>query len=104
MTIEKGTDPEKGLLSKGYVSGYSDRQLAQAKYSLIVNPDGKNLSNESTLDLSDVFQILGYQPKGGTRVDGSNLADVNLADLTIQEIDAMVISYGHFPKMNIPIC
>ncbi len=88
LTIEKGTDPEKGLLSKGYVSGYSDRQLAQAKYSLIVNPDGKNLSNESTLDLSDVFQILGYQPKGGTRVDGSNLADVNLADLTIQEIDA----------------
>ena len=35
-----------------------------------------------------MFQILGYQPKGGTRVDGSNLADVNLADLTIQEIDA----------------
>ncbi len=85
--------PEAGmadgnLLSKGYIDKESNQNLAQPKYSLIVNPDGKTLSNDGTLDISDIFQITGYKEANGSRIDGSGLVDAVISYIQIEEIDA----------------
>lgn len=88
LTIQETKQSDAATFSKSYISAKSDRADAVGKYQLIVNPEGKTLSNDATLDVTDVLQITGYQPAGGTRTDGSDLADAILKDVTIYETDA----------------
>lgn len=88
LTIQETKQSDAATFSKSYISKKSDRADAVGKYQLIVNPEGKTLSNDATLDITDVLQITGYQPAGGTRTDGSDLADAILKDVTIYETDA----------------
>lgn len=88
LTIQETKQSDAATFSKSYISKKSDRADAVGKYQLIVNPEGKTLSNDATLDVTDVLQITGYQPAGGTRTDGSDLADAILKDVTIYETDA----------------
>lgn len=88
LTIQETKQSDAATFSKSYIGKKDDRADAVGKYQLIVNPEGKTLSNDATLDITDVLQITGYQPAGGTRTDGSDLADAVLKDVTIYETDA----------------
>ena len=90
LTIQKTspTPSDGSLLDKSYIDDLGDRGNSKSGYQLIINPEGKTLSSDSTLDISDVFQIVGYQPPGGTRTDGSDLVDAVLTNFDIDELDA----------------
>lgn len=88
LTIQGTKQSDETTFSKSYIGKKDDRADAVGKYQLIVNPEGKTLSNDATLDITDVLQITGYQPAGGKRTDGSDLADAILKDVTIYETDA----------------
>ena len=90
LTIQETspTPSDGSLFDKSYIDDLGDRGNSKSGYQLIINPEGKTLSSDSTLDISDVFQIVGYQPPGGTRTDGSDLVDAVLANLDIDELDA----------------
>lgn len=88
LTIQETKQSDETTFSKSYIGKKDDRADAVGKYQLIVNPEGKTLSNDATLDITDVLQITGYQPAGGKRTDGSDLADAVLKDVTIYETDA----------------
>lgn len=90
LTIQETspTPSDGSLLDKSYIDDLGDRGNSKSGYQLIINPEGKTLSSDSTLDISDVFQIVGYQPPGGTRTDGSDLVDAVLANFDIDELDA----------------
>lgn len=88
LTIQETKQSDAATFSKSYIGKKDDRADAVGKYQLIVNPEGKTLSNDATLDITDVLQITGYQPAGGKRTDGSDLADAVLKDVTIYETDA----------------
>ncbi len=90
LTIEKAAESTvaSDLLKKGYLDKESNSNLAQAKYSLIVNPDGLMLSSDGMLDISDIFTITGYQEAGGERISGSDLIDALLSYVLVEEIDA----------------
>lgn len=89
LTIQETspTPSDGSLLDKSYIDDLGDRGNSKSGYQLIINPEGKTLSSDSTLDISDVFQIVGYQPPGGTRTDGSDLVDAVLANFDIDELD-----------------
>lgn len=90
LTIQETspTPSDGSLLDKSYIDDLGDRGNSKSGYQLIINPEGKTLSSDSTLDISDVFQIVGYQPPGGTRTDGSDLVDAVLTNFDIDELDA----------------
>ncbi len=76
------------LISKSYsktlIPGY-------IKYSLIVNPEGKNLSNGDTIDIKDIFETVSYLDhdyNGGETTYGKNLVDVLMNSIKLYEIDA----------------
>lgn len=89
LTIQETspTPSDGSLLDKSYIDDLGDRGNSKSGYQLIINPEGKTLSSDSTLDISDVFQIVGYQPPGGTRTDGSDLVDAVLTNFDIDELD-----------------
>lgn len=88
LTIEQGSDSpvDEDLFTKGYVAD-SGNSAAKPMYRLFINPEGKNLSNDETLDISDIFEITGYKDKNGNITYGSDLLDVNLSDVTVYECD-----------------
>ncbi len=90
LTINKDMTirPDESLLDKNYIVKDSNSELAQSKYSIIVNPDGKTISSDGTIDIHDIFTITGYMPPNGTRTDGSDLLDAELSYVAIYESDA----------------
>lgn len=92
LTITKSTAPpvDESLLQKTLYVGKPDSlyyQNGTPTYELIVNPEGKNLVNGDTIDITDIFEITGYKPNGGTKTDGSDLLDVDFNEIQVQLID-----------------
>ena len=80
--------PDTKKLAPGYV-----------KFSLDINPEGKNLSTGDTIDVEDIFKTSYYATdpdtynKTGTKkypreATGENLVDVLMHEITIYEVDA----------------
>ena len=92
LTIEKKgeTPTESNLLEKSMVKTngqLNGKKIGRPEYQLVVNPDGKKLSNSDKIELTDTFEITGYQEKGQTRVDGSNLVDADLFSVNVRDIN-----------------
>lgn len=92
LTIEKkgDTPTESNLLEKSMVKTngqLNGKKIGRPEYQLVVNPDGKKLSNSDKIELTDTFEITGYQEKGKTRVDGSNLVDADLFSVNVRDIN-----------------
>lgn len=92
LTIEKkgDTPTESNLLEKSMVKTagqLNGKKIGRPEYQLVVNPDGKKLSNSDKIELTDTFEITGYQEKGQTRVDGSNLVDADLFSVSVRDIN-----------------
>lgn len=92
LTITKSNTPpvDESLLRKTLYVGKPDSlyyQNGTPTYELIVNPEGKNLVNGDTIDITDIFEITGYKPNGGTKTDGSDLLDVDFNKIQVQLID-----------------
>lgn len=92
LTIEKkgDTPTESNLLEKSMVKTdgqLNGKKIGRPEYQLVVNPDGKKLSNSDKIELTDTFEITGYQEKGQTRVDGSNLVDADLFSVNVRDIN-----------------
>lgn len=89
LTIEKkgDTPTESNLLEKS-AEFYSTQKIAGTpEYKLIVNPDGKKLSNSDNIELKDIFQITGYQENSGNRIDGQNLVDAELDFVSVKDLN-----------------
>lgn len=93
LTITKSTEPpvDNNLIKKGYSGIGQDDDTAHVSgkpgYEIIINPEGKNLVNGDMIDITDIFEVTGYKPKDGTKVDGSDLVDVIFDSLDIQLLD-----------------
>lgn len=91
ITKEAEKPPSEKLIEKGIIRKEDD-DTANAIYKLILNKEGKNLTNGDMIDISDIFE-----PKSFTVVDddgtvlssetGNNLFDVNLSNIVIRELD-----------------
>lgn len=91
ITKEAEKPPSEKLIEKGIIREEDD-DTANAIYKLILNKEGKNLTNGDMIDISDIFE-----PKSFTVVDddgtvlssetGNNLFDVNLSNIVIRELD-----------------
>jgi len=89
LTIEKkgDTPTESNLLEKS-AEFYSTQKIAGTpEYKLIVNPDGKKISNSDSIELKDIFQITGYQENSGNRIDGQNLVDAELDFVSVKDLN-----------------
>lgn len=75
------------LISKNFKSsgipGY-------VQYTLDVNPEGKNLSNGSTIDIKDIFKTNSYTDTchNNTVTEGDKLVDVLMDRLKLYKVDA----------------
>lgn len=90
LTIEKkgDTPTESNLLEKS-AEFYSTQKIAGTpEYKLIVNPDGKKISNSDSIELKDIFQITGYQENSGNRIDGQNLVNAELDFVSVRDLNA----------------
>lgn len=58
-----------------------------AYYTLDINKDGRFLSNGSTVNISDVFQILRYQ-SGELDQSGRNILNASLENVAVYEVDS----------------
>lgn len=64
------------------------------QFSLHINPEGKNLSNGSTIDIEDIFKVTGYEdrctvtsgPKNATDPNGK-LVDTLMSNIVLYEVD-----------------
>lgn len=89
LTIEKkGETPTESNLLEKSAEFYSTQKIAGTpEYKLIVNPDGKKLSNSDNIELKDIFQITGYQENSGNRIDGQNLVDAELDFVSVKDLN-----------------
>lgn len=102
----KNTAPTN-LISKDYYNpndldenGNQKYKIAPGymKFSLDINPEGKNLSTGDTVDVEDIFKTTSYtidtknfetgNKKVGPTVTGDNLVDVLMNEIKIYEVDA----------------
>lgn len=89
LTIEKkgDTPTESNLLEKSAEFHGTQKIAGTPEYKLIVNPDGKKLSNSDNIELKDIFQITGYQENSGNRIDGQNLVDAELDFVSVKDLN-----------------
>lgn len=103
LTIEKkgDTPTESNLLEKS-AEFYSTQKIAGTpEYKLIVNPDGKKLSNSDSIELKDIFQITGYQENSGNRIDGQNLVDAELDFVSVKDLNTgRVLSTSEYSYLD----
>ena len=103
LTIEKkgDTPTESNLLEKS-AEFYGTQKIAGTpEYKLIVNPDGKKLSNSDSIELKDIFQITGYQENSGNRIDGQNLVDAELDFVSIKDLNTgRVLSTSEYSYLD----
>lgn len=87
VTIKQPSD----LVQKSYQETLLPGVL---QFSLHINPEGKNLSNGSTIDIEDIFKVTGYEDKctvtSGTKnvtdPDGK-LVDTLMSNIVLYEVD-----------------
>lgn len=103
LTIEKkgDTPTESNLLEKS-AEFYGTQKIAGTpEYKLIVNPDGKKLSNSDSIELKDIFQITGYQENSKNRIDGQNLVDAELDFVSIKDLNTgRVLSTSEYSYLD----
>ncbi|MBQ7013572.1 MAG: Cna B-type domain-containing protein [Oscillospiraceae bacterium] len=73
-------DEGKDLLTK---EGAATLVPGRLKYTILVNPDGKNLSNGDTIDIHDAFDLLGYTGLSAEQVAALN---ASLSDIRVEEV------------------
>ncbi len=85
-TLTIGTDPSEDdtLLSKAGNTTYVPGSL---EYTILVNPEGKTLSNSGMIDITDIFKITGYTGLTPAQVEALNasLADIDVYHTTKDE-------------------
>ena len=87
VTIKQPSD----LVQKSYQETLLPGVL---QFSLHINPEGKNLSNGSTIDIEDIFKVTGYEDKctvtsgtkNATDPDGK-LVDTLMSNIVLYEVD-----------------
>ncbi len=57
-------------------------------FSLDINPEGKNLSTGSTIDITDLFSTENYIDQHYGKFEGSNLVDVLMSNVKLYTVDA----------------
>ena len=57
-------------------------------FSLDINPEGKNLSTGSTIDITDLFSTVSYIDQHYGKFEGSNLVDVLMSNVKLYTVDA----------------
>ncbi|MGN0631281.1 MAG: Cna B-type domain-containing protein, partial [Ruminococcus sp.] len=88
-TLKIANPVETNLLTKTY-SGKTYIP-GEMKFTMNVNPEGKNLSTGDTIDIEDIFDTVSYFDSdvgGGTLTTGSKLTDVIMSNIRLYEIDA----------------
>ena len=103
LTIEKkgNTPTESNLLEKSAEFHGTQKIAGTPEYKLIVNPDGKKLSNSDSIELKDIFQITGYQENSGNRIDGQNLVDAELDFVSIKDLNTgRVLSASEYSYLD----
>ena len=103
LTIEKkgDTPTESNLLEKSAEFHGTQKIAGTPEYKLIVNPDGKKLSNSDSIELKDIFQITGYQENSGNRIDGQNLVDAELDFVSIKDLNTgRVLSASEYSYLD----
>lgn len=103
LTIEKkGDTPTESNLLEKRAEFYETQKIAGTpEYKLIVNPDGKKLSNSDSIELKDIFQITGYQENSGSRIDGQNLVDAELDFVSIKDLNTgRVLSASEYSYLD----
>lgn len=95
-TITINNTVKEKLISKGYETTIIPGIV---KYSLDINPSGKNLSTGDTIDIKDIFDTSAYfdsDKDGGTNYSGNHLVDVLMNNIKIYSID----SFGNEELLN----
>lgn len=103
LTIEKkgDTPTESNLLEKSAEFHGTQKIAGTPEYKLIVNPDGKKLSNSDSIELKDIFQITGYQENSKNRIDGQNLVDAELDFVSIKDLNTgRVLSTSEYSYLD----
>ena len=103
LTIEKkgDTPTESNLLEKSAEFHGTQKIAGTPEYKLIVNPDGKKLSNSDSIELKDIFQITGYQENSGNRIDGQNLVDAELDFVSVKDLNTgRVLSTSEYSYLD----
>lgn len=103
LTIEKkgDTPTESNLLEKSAEFHGTQKIAGTPEYKLIVNPDGKKLSNSDSIELKDIFQITGYQENSGNRIDGQNLVDAELDFVSVKDLNTgRVLSASEYSYLD----
>lgn len=81
---------DQKLITKTYVG--ATRIPGYFKYSIDVNPQGKNLSNGDTIDIQDLLETVSYFDhdigSSGETTTGKKLVDILMDSIKIYEVDA----------------
>lgn len=88
-TLKIANPVETNLLTKTYVG--KTYIPGEMKFTMNVNPEGKNLSTGDTIDIEDIFDTVSYFDSdvgGGTLTTDSKLTDVIMSNIRLYEIDA----------------
>ncbi|MDO4156190.1 MAG: Cna B-type domain-containing protein [Oscillospiraceae bacterium] len=87
VTIKQPSD----LVQKSYQETLLPGVL---QFSLHINPEGKNLSNGSTIDIEDIFKATGYEDKCTVTSGTKNVTDPNgklvdtlMSNIVLYEVD-----------------
>lgn len=87
LTIGKNSSPEDKdyVIDKKYDADKgNNKAFGRAGYSIYVNSRGDNLSNENFLDITDEFEITGYND-----TNGSGLLDAVLNSICVFELEPL---------------
>ncbi len=76
---------DKSVINKNYVE--ADKNEAQAQYEVEINPEGKKLSSEDYLDITDIFEVTGYKQRDGIKQTGQGLLDVVVSSVEVLDLD-----------------
>lgn len=81
---------DQKLITKTYLG--ATRIPGYFKYSIDVNPQGKNLSNGDTIDIQDLLETVSYFDhdigSSGETTTGKKLVDILMDSIKIYEVDA----------------
>lgn len=77
---------DKSVINKNYVK-IDKNDEAQAQYEVEINPEGKKLSSEDYLDITDIFEVTGYKQRDGIKQTGQGLLDVVVSSVEVLDLD-----------------
>ncbi|MDE5854008.1 MAG: hypothetical protein K2H19_02985, partial [Ruminococcus sp.] len=99
---------DKKNINKSYEDWGDNGYDAKAGYTIEINPDGKKLSNEDYLDISDIFKITGYKTPDGVMHNGMGLLDATISSIVVEDMDDLdsqgapkkITDYVYIPEYN----